>query len=39
MGLFGFGDSNVSLRGWPFDSERDLDFFLNEYSLQVMSKN
>ena len=31
----------MSLRGWPFDSERDLEFvFLrNKYSGQVMSKN
>jgi hypothetical protein len=30
----------LSLRGWPFDSERDLEvFFRNIYSGQVMSKN
>ena len=34
------GSAYVSLRGWPFDSERDLEaFFRNQYSGQVMSKN
>jgi hypothetical protein len=34
------GFAYVSLRGWPFDSERDPeDFFRNKYSGQVMSKN
>ena len=34
------GSAYVSLRGWPFDSERDLEAFSrNQYSGQVMSKN
>jgi hypothetical protein len=37
--LSGFGEPYVSLRGWPFDSERDLEFCLNKYSDQVMSNN
>ena len=41
MGPVPLWGAYVSLRGWPFDSERDLEFvFLrNKYSGQVMSKN
>jgi hypothetical protein len=39
-GLSPSGSAYVSLRGWSFDSERDLEvFFRNKYSGQVMSKN
>jgi hypothetical protein len=38
--MFPSGSAFVSLRGWSFASERDLDFFFrNTYSGQVMSKN
>jgi hypothetical protein len=34
------GSADVFIRGWPFDSERDLEVaFRNKYSGQVMSKN
>jgi hypothetical protein len=29
-GLFPSGSAYVSLRGWPFDSERDLEVFLGK---------
>jgi hypothetical protein len=39
-GLSPSGSAYVSLRRWPFDSERDLEvFFRNKYSGQNISKN